>query len=148
MKEVLQRLGTVRGVRGSAYFDEEGVCLTAHAADLVHEQTLAQLGPLVVALFSKQTGSYVGQVQTAIFRFDGGVIVVKKARDFFLVVSGTTGIDLGTGAAGFHISVASRLLTIQTSRVPPRTSQTMPVAEEIAVENAPSALRAPRVPRV
>jgi predicted regulator of Ras-like GTPase activity (Roadblock/LC7/MglB family) len=146
MKEVLQRLNTVPAVRGSAFFDFEGTCLTAYAPDLVDEQELSGLGGLVVSLFSRTTGPYLSRVQTAIFRYEDGALVVKRARESFLVVWGRPGIDLGTGADGFHISVAARLLAIHSSRVPPRTSQTMAVASPL--DAVPGALKVPRVPRM
>ncbi len=146
MKHVLQRLGTVPHLVASAFFDAHGECIASHSADIVHEQALSALGSQLAVLVSR-TARNLAASQTVIFRFDGGVVVVRRARDYFLAALCEPDVDLTSGGAGFHIAVASRLLGIHTSRVPPRESRTLPVASQEIDEVAP-ALKPARVPRV
>ena len=146
MKHVLQRLGTVPHLLASAFFDASGDCLATHSTDIVREQSLSLLGPQLAQLSSRTARNLAG-AQTMIFRFAEGVVVVRRARDYFLAVLCEPGVDLTSGGAGFHIAVASRLLGIHTSRVPPRESRTLPVGSR-EMEAAAPALKPARVPRV
>ena len=145
MKHVLQRLGTVPQLLASAFFDAEGGFVASHSADIVNEQSLSAIGPQLAAL-TRSARNLTGS-QTLIFRFEQGVVVVRRARDYFLAVLCEPTVDLTSGGAGFHIAVASRLLGIHTSRVPPRESRTLPVASR-EIEEAAPALKPARVPRV
>jgi predicted regulator of Ras-like GTPase activity (Roadblock/LC7/MglB family) len=85
MKHVLQRLGTVPHLLASAFFDASGDCLATHSTDIVREQSLSTLGPQLAQLASRTARNLTGS-QTMIFGFAGGVVVVRRARDYFLAV--------------------------------------------------------------
>lgn len=146
MKQVLERLGTVSGVLGSVFFDTDGMCVASHAVDAATESTLKNLGPLVASLLSADTGKHLADSQIAIFRYEGGSLVLRRAREYLLLVLCKPGTDLTSGGAGFHIAVACRLLGLHSSRIPPRSSRTMPAVREL--EDVEPALKPARVPRI
>ena len=142
MKQILERIFSIKGIRAAAVYDPKGALLAAHGDDLAPK--LEGMGAAFATLLSQTTSAYAANVASGIFRFEGGTLVLRRNADVLLAVVGDKTFDVSEHGAAVPLNVALVALKMGARRGT-RQSGTVPSGGPQA---APAPIAAPKAPKI
>jgi hypothetical protein len=142
MKQILERLFSIKGIRAAAVYDPKGSLLAAHGDDLAPK--LEGMGGTFATLLSPSTSSFAANVSSGIFHFEGGTLVLRRNADVLLAIVGDKTFDVSEHGAAVPLNVALVALKMGARRGP-RQSGTVPAGGPQA---APIPIGAPKAPKL